>query len=57
MITRCKFNKDDESPEENQTLYMSMIYNLLYVTTSRLDIMKEIGLVARFQSAPKETHV
>jgi hypothetical protein len=27
------------------------------VTTSRPDIMQEVGLVARFQVAPKETHV
>jgi hypothetical protein len=50
-------SKDDESLEENQTLYRSMIENLLYVTPSRPDIMQAIGLVARFQSAPKETHV
>jgi hypothetical protein len=57
MITGCKLSKDDESPEENQTLYRSMIGNLLYVTTSRPDIMQAVGLVARFQSTPKETHV
>jgi hypothetical protein len=43
--------------EANQTLYRSMIGILLYVTTSRPDIMKIVGLVARFQNAPKETHV
>jgi hypothetical protein len=34
-----------------------MIDNLLNVTTSRPNIMQAIGLVARFQYAPKETHV
>jgi hypothetical protein len=34
-----------------------MIGSLIYVTTSRPDIMKAIGLVARFQAAPKETNV
>jgi hypothetical protein len=57
MITGCKLRKDDESLEENQTLYRSMIGSLLYVTTSRSDIMQVVGLVARFQVAPKETHV
>jgi hypothetical protein len=57
MITGCKLRKDDESPKANQTLYRSMIGSLLYVTTSRPYIMQAIGLVARFQSAPKETHV
>jgi hypothetical protein len=57
MVTGCKLSKDDESLEENQTLYMSMIGSLLYVTTSRPDIMQAIGLVAQFQAASKETHV
>ena len=34
-----------------------MIENLLYVITSRLDVMKEVGQVAGFQAAPKESHV
>lgn len=34
-----------------------MISNLLYVIASTPYIMQEIRLVARFQTAPKETHV
>jgi hypothetical protein len=33
-----------------------MIGSLLYVTTSRLDVMQAVGHVARFQVAPKESH-
>jgi hypothetical protein len=36
---------------------MSMIGSLLYVTTSRPDIMQAVGKVARFQATPKESHV
>lgn len=57
MITSCKFNKDDESSNANQTLYKSMIGSLLYVTAAKPNIMQAIGYVARFQAAPKETHV
>jgi hypothetical protein len=57
MVISCKLRKYDEFPETNQTLYMSMIDILLYLTTSRLNIMQAIGLVAWFQVAPKETHV
>ena len=49
--------KDDESKEVDQRLYRSMIGNLLYVTTSRLDVMQAIGQVEIFQATPKETHV
>ena len=34
-----------------------MIGSLLYVTTSRLDVMQAVGQVARFQATPKESHV
>ena len=34
-----------------------MIGSLLYVTTSRSDVMHAVGLVARFQANPKETNV
>jgi hypothetical protein len=30
-----------------------MIGNLLYVTASRLDVIQEVGQVARFQATPK----
>ena len=57
MTTGCKLSKDDESKEVDQKLYRSMIGSLLYVTTSRPDVMHAVGLVARFQANPKETHV
>jgi hypothetical protein len=57
MVTRCKLRKEDESKETDQSLYMSMIGILLYVTTSRPHIMQAVGLVGIFQDAPKETHV
>jgi hypothetical protein len=57
MITGCKLRKDDESKEVDQRLHSSMIGSLLYVTTSRLDVIQAVGQVARFQATPKESHV
>ena len=57
MITCCKLSKEDESLDVDYTMYRSMIGILLYVTGTRLDVMQAVGLVARFQSSPKETHV
>ena len=34
-----------------------MIGSLLYITTSRLDIMHVVGMVGRYQSAPKQSHL
>ena len=57
MVTGCKLSKEDKSPSLDQTVYRSMIGNLLYLTASRPDIMQAVGLVARFQANPKESHM
>ena len=57
MTTNCKLSKDDDSPLVDATHYRSMIGALLYLTTTRLDIMQVVGMVGRFQSAPKQSHL
>jgi hypothetical protein len=57
MQTSCKLSKDDDSKSIYQRQYRSMIGSLLFVTASRLDVMQAVGQVARFQGAPKESHV
>jgi hypothetical protein len=57
MQTSCKLRKDDDSKSTDQRQYMSMIGNLLYMTTSRPYVMQAVGQVARFQATPKESHV
>jgi hypothetical protein len=34
-----------------------MIGSLLYITTSRPDIMHVVGMVGRYQSSPKQSHL
>jgi hypothetical protein len=46
MKTSCKLRKYDDSKSTDQRQYRSMIGNLLYVTTSRPDVMQEVGQVA-----------
>jgi Asp-tRNA(Asn)/Glu-tRNA(Gln) amidotransferase C subunit len=57
MQTSYKLRKDDDSKSTDQRKYRSMIGSLLYVTTSRPDVMQEVGQVAQFQATPKESHV
>lgn len=38
-------------------MYRSMIGTLLYLTTTRLDILQAMCIVARFQTDSKEVHV
>jgi hypothetical protein len=40
MQTSCKLRKDDDSKSTDQRKYRSMIGSLLYVTTSRPDVMQ-----------------
>jgi transposase InsO family protein len=46
MQTSCKLSKDDDSKSTDQRQYRSMIGSLLYVTTSRPDVMQAVGQVA-----------
>jgi hypothetical protein len=57
MQTSCKLSKDDDSKSTNQRKYMSMIGSLLYMITSRPNVMQAVEQVARFQEVPKESHV
>ena len=41
----------------DQTTYRGMIGSLLYLTAIRTDISFSVGLCARFQSNPKESHL
>jgi hypothetical protein len=43
MQTNCKLSKDDDSKSTDQSQYRSMIGNLLYVTTSKPDVMQAVG--------------
>ena len=53
MVNDCKLSKDRESLELDHTMYRLIIGSLLYVTTTRPDVMQDVGLVSIFQSAPK----
>jgi hypothetical protein len=43
MQTNCKLRKDDDSKSTYHRKYLSMIGNLLYVTTSRPDVIQAVG--------------
>ncbi|GKB25557.1 putative ribonuclease H-like domain-containing protein, partial [Tanacetum coccineum] len=49
--------KDEEDEDVNVHLYRSMIGSLMYLTTSRPDIMFVVSACARFQVTPKTSHL
>ncbi|KAA8538836.1 hypothetical protein F0562_025528 [Nyssa sinensis] len=56
MSTSTKLSSDTIDKDVDPTLYKSMIGNLLYLSFSRPDIAFSVGVCARFQSKPKESH-
>ncbi|XP_017438352.1 uncharacterized mitochondrial protein AtMg00810-like [Vigna angularis] len=57
MATNYYLGLDEKGNFVDQKLYRGMIRSLLYLTTSRPDIMHSVCLCARFQSKPKESHL
>ncbi|CAM8999896.1 unnamed protein product [Rhodiola kirilowii] len=55
--THIKITKDEAGTKVDQTLYRSMIGSLLYLTASRPDIAYVVGVCARYQADPKESHL
>ncbi|XP_070042617.1 uncharacterized mitochondrial protein AtMg00810-like [Nicotiana tomentosiformis] len=48
---------DEPGSPVNETMYRGIIESLLYLTTSRLDIVFSVGLCVGFQSSPKESQL
>ena len=57
MSTTTFLDKDESGKNVDQKLYRGMIGSLLYITSSRPDIMFSVCLCARYQSNPKESHI
>nr|XP_016507268.1 PREDICTED: uncharacterized mitochondrial protein AtMg00810-like [Nicotiana tabacum] len=57
MSPATNLDKDEQGTPVNETNYRGMIGSLLYLTTSRQDIMFSVCKCARFQSPPKKSHL
>ncbi|XP_070020511.1 secreted RxLR effector protein 161-like [Nicotiana sylvestris] len=57
IATATLLDIDETGSPVNHTMYRGIIGSLLYLTTSRPNIVFSVGLCARFQSNPKESHL
>jgi len=57
MSTSVKISADLTNKQVDPTLYRSMIESLLYLTASQPNIAFSVGICARFQKNPKESHL
>ena len=57
MSPNVKLTMDLLGKSVDSSLYKSMIGSLLYLTASRPDISYSVGMCARYQANPKESHM
>ena len=57
MSPNVKLTIDLLGKSVDSSLYRSMISSFLYLTTSRADISYSVGVCARYQANPKESHM
>ncbi|XP_070025803.1 secreted RxLR effector protein 161-like [Nicotiana sylvestris] len=57
IATATRLDMDGTGSPVNQNMYRGIIGSLLYLTASRPNIVFSVGLCARFQSNPNESHL
>ena len=57
MSTNVKLSVDLLGKSVDSSLYRSMIGSLLYLIASKPDISYSVGVCARYQANPKESHM
>ncbi|XP_029153118.1 secreted RxLR effector protein 161-like [Arachis hypogaea] len=57
MHPNTKLDKDENSKDVDETRYRGMIGSLMYLISSRPDIVQSVGVCSRFQSHVKESHI
>eukprot|EP00253_Pinus_taeda_P003624 PITA_03624 len=55
-VMGLKLSKEDRSKEFDPSLYKSIVGSLMYLTSTRPDIMFAVSLISRFMERPKEAH-
>jgi hypothetical protein len=54
VIIGLKLSKEDKGSKVDSTLFKILVGSLMYLTTTRLDIMYGVSLISRFMENPKE---
>eukprot|EP00253_Pinus_taeda_P030275 PITA_30275 len=55
-VMRLKLNKEDNNKDFDPSLYKSIVGSLMYLTSTRPDIMHVVSLISKFMERPKEAH-
>lgn len=55
--THLKLSRDEHGVDVDQSLYRSMLWSLLFLTSSRPDMTFVVGVCVRYQDKPKDSHL
>ena len=56
IIIGLKLSKDDDGSTVDPTLFKRLVGSVMYLTTTRPDIMYGVSLISRFMKSPKYSH-
>ena len=56
IIIGLKLSKDDDGSTVDPMLFKRLVGSLMYLTTTRPDIMYGVSLISRFMESPKDSH-
>jgi len=56
IVPGTKLSKDEAGTKVDETLLKQVVGNLVYLTTTRPDLMYRVSLISRFMSCPTESH-
>ncbi|GKE56735.1 hypothetical protein Tco_1495920 [Tanacetum coccineum] len=57
MVEKSKLDEDLQGKQVDSTLYRGMIGSLMYLTSSRPNLIHAVCLCARYQAKPTEKHL
>ncbi|GKB83460.1 retrovirus-related pol polyprotein from transposon TNT 1-94 [Tanacetum coccineum] len=57
MVERTKLDEDPQGIPVDPTHYHGMVESLMYLTSSRLDLVFDVCMCARYQAKPAEKHI
>ena len=56
MTMGTKLSREDNENEFDSTQFRKLVDSLMYLKTTRLDIMYAVSVISRFMDSPKNTH-
>ena len=56
VATWLKLSKEDKGTKVDPSLFKRLVGNLMYMTTTRPDIMYAVSLISRFMETPMDSH-